>query len=112
MLKPIFNSRVPGWVGANAIVLYPFAFFARNYQDYLVSSSGRALLRHEAEHAYQIMALGPLKFYYQYAKEYIKGRLEGKSHFDAYLAISFEVYAREAERDPLTPEHLSILGID
>ncbi len=53
---------------------------------------------HELTHVRQFAELGYLRFMTRYLKEYWAGRLKGQSHRDAYLAISFEVEARELAR--------------
>lgn len=110
MLKPVFSSRIPGWFGAEAMVLYPYALFSNTKQYYLVLDRERFV--HEAEHGFQILALGVMRFYWQYLIEFlINFRFYGNWN-KAYRNISFEVEARRAERDPLNANHLSILGID
>ncbi len=54
------------------------------------------LLKHESEHGRQFQELGWLRFVARYLREYLAGRLAGKSHQDAYLAISLEAQARAA----------------
>ena len=38
-------------------------------------------------------------FVFIYIKDYLKGRLQGLSDYDAYLNIPFEIEAREAEKE-------------
>ena len=52
------------------------------------------LVIHELTHYRQWVDGGIFGFTVPYIREYIKGRFDGLSHRDAYLAISFEVEAR------------------
>jgi len=71
------------WLGADAITLYPFVFFAeRNPPPFLVN--------HERIHIDQIKKHGIFTFYYGYVREYIRNRLAGMDHWNAYNSISYE----------------------
>jgi hypothetical protein len=59
-----------------------------------------ALLRHELVHVRQAGALGLPRFLFRYAAEYVRYRRQGMAHDQAYRAISFEIEAFAAERDP------------
>jgi len=64
-----------------------------------VSAEGPAaaeLLAHELVHVRQYRRLGAAAFLGHYVGEYLRGRLAGASHAEAYRAISFE---REAEEE-------------
>ena len=52
------------------------------------------LLAHELVHVRQWRELGPPRFLWRYLSAYVKGRLGGMNHRDAYLAIPLEVEAR------------------
>jgi hypothetical protein len=52
------------------------------------------LLRHELVHVRQWRELGPVRFSVRYVGSYLRARLSGLSHRDAYLQIPFEVEAR------------------
>ena len=54
-----------------------------------------ALLAHEMVHVRQWQELGVPRFLWRYLSSYLRGRLGGLSHQDAYLAIPFEVEARQ-----------------
>lgn len=56
------------------------------------------LRRHEQKHVEQYKRDGFIKFLYRYIKEYIKYRLDGFNHYEAYYYISYEVEARRAEK--------------
>jgi hypothetical protein len=55
-----------------------------------------ALLEHELVHARQWEELGVPRFLWCYLSSYLRGRLGGLSHDDAYRAIPLEVEARQA----------------
>ena len=55
------------------------------------------LRRHEQKHVEQYKRDGFIRFLYRYIKEYIRYRLDGFNHYEAYYYISYEVEAREAE---------------
>lgn len=56
---------------------------------------GRLAL-HELVHVRQFSELGRLRFGARYLLDYLRGRLRGLGHRQAYLEIRFEVEARQA----------------
>lgn len=92
----VFSSRVPRWLGVEAIVLYPFVFF-RQPRDKTAEST----MRHELIHVRQIRERGWLGFYTRYLFEYARERWRGRSHDAAYRAIAFEAEAYR-DQDKLT----------
>lgn len=52
------------------------------------------LLAHELVHVEQWRELGPVRFLWRYLGEYVRARLAGQRHWQAYAAISFEAEAR------------------
>ena len=54
-----------------------------------------ALLCHEMVHVRQWEELGVPRFLWRYLSSYLRGRLRGLSHQDAYRAIPLEVEARQ-----------------
>lgn len=56
------------------------------------------LRSHEEKHIEQYQRHGIPKFLAIYFYYYLKGRLKGKSHYQFYLNIPFEVEARHAEK--------------
>ena len=54
-----------------------------------------ALLDHEMVHVRQWEELGVPRFLWRYLSAYLRGRLGGLSHDDAYRAIPLEAEARE-----------------
>ena len=60
-------------------------------------------MRHELAHLRQMARLGIVRFYWSYAGEYLRLRLVGKNHIEAYDAISFEREARAESGEEGTP---------
>lgn len=59
------------------------------------------LLRHELVHVRQFRELGAVRFFGQYLAAYLRGRVRGYGHWDAYLRIPLEVEAEwVAQRAP------------
>ena len=54
----------------------------------------RCLLAHELVHVRQWRELGPIRFLWRYLGAYVRGRLRGLGHRQAYAAIPFEREAR------------------
>ena len=54
----------------------------------------RGLLAHELVHVRQWRELGAVPFLWRYLRAYVRGRLHGLPHRDAYNAIPFEREAR------------------
>ena len=84
-VKLRFNSALARRLGVEAIVLYPFVFFARSRER-----TAPATLRHEMIHVRQVRQLGWWRFYLGYLREYARHRWKLRSHDAAYRAISFE----------------------
>jgi len=90
-------SRPEGYADRNNIYILPGL-----YQ--LGSIDGLALLAHEIEHCRQYRKHGTWHFRARYLAAYFKNRLRGMSRREAYLNISFEIEAREIEKQV----HLSL----
>ncbi|MGZ4688531.1 MAG: hypothetical protein ACXVKA_13175 [Acidimicrobiia bacterium] len=71
---------------------------AMTIDRWILVRSGRELdvdlIAHELVHVQQWRELGVLRFLVRYVGEYLRLRLEGKQHWAAYSAISFEAEAR------------------
>lgn len=91
-MKPIFvkNSSIAKLIRVEAIVIYPFVFFASE-------NPSSILVNHESVHLDQVKRLGFWTFYFLYLKEYILNRVQRMSHYEAYRAISFEREAFEKQ---------------
>lgn len=57
----------------------------------------KRIRKHEMVHIEQYKKYGLIGFLVIYLYQYLLGRLQGKSHFEAYEAIPFEVEARKGE---------------
>lgn len=79
---------------ARAITLYPFILLRHQHDK-----KDRVLMNHEMIHIKQQLELLILPFYICYLLEYVAGRMQGKTHMQAYLSISFEREASENEHD-------------
>jgi hypothetical protein len=79
---------------ARAITLYPFVFVRRRSDMH-----DPVLVNHEKIHLRQQAELLVLPFYVLYLLEYVRGRLKGLSHYEAYRQISFEREAFDMERN-------------
>lgn len=90
-IKGIFFLR---WLGINAIVLYPFVFYAQRKLNPIIQ-------KHEEIHLQQIKYYGVGKFYTRYLLEYVANRKRGLSHYRAYREISFEkeAYAHQTDKN-------------
>jgi len=86
----IENSFLAKLIGYN-ITLYPFVLY-KNIPT-------REIRKHEMAHVEQIQSIGFVKFYLSYLGIYIRLRLAGKNHIDAYKGIPYEIeaYAKETE---------------
>jgi hypothetical protein len=88
------------WLGADAFVLGCRIFLStpasRRIEARLPGSL--SLLAHEIAHAEQYVRHGTFGFLARYAAEYLRGRLAGQAHREAYRSISFERAAEKAAR--------------
>jgi hypothetical protein len=75
-----------------AIVLYPFIFFAAKHP-------GEKIDNHERIHMEQIKRDGVFMFYSRYLYEYFRSRRRGLSHDLAYRAISYEQEAYKHQQN-------------
>lgn len=71
--------------------------------DVLESERREAVVAHELEHVYQWRRHGIAGFLVRYLGAYVRARIEGAGHVDAYRSIPFEVDARRAEAAPSSP---------
>lgn len=71
--------------------------------DVLGSDRRDSVVAHELEHVHQWRRHGVTGFLVRYLGAYLRVRLAGASHVDAYRSIPFEVDARRAEAAPSPP---------
>jgi hypothetical protein len=57
-----------------------------------------ALIVHELMHLEQLAREGTLRHIVRYVADYLRGRLRGLGHWDAYRSVGFEEEARAASR--------------
>ena len=87
-----YNSKIPHLFGARAITFGKHIFYTE-------TNPPPWLVRHEMKHVEQYQKHGFMGFLFIYINDYLKGRLQGLSDYDAYLNIPFEIEAREAEKE-------------
>jgi branched-subunit amino acid transport protein AzlD len=90
MVKPSLLKILSIGMELEAITIFPFIIFAEKPVE--------SLIRHETTHFNQQVKYLVIGFYLVYAFEYLKNRLKGMSHFDAYYQIPFEKEARSNEK--------------
>ena len=90
-VKNHYNSFVPILFKAEAVTIGTHIF-------YEMSSPSIFLRRHEEKHVAQYLKHGFVAFLFRYVLEYVLYRLRGMNHREAYLNISFEKEARDAEK--------------
>ncbi len=83
--------KLPGMTWAHAISIGRVVIFREAPEP--------VLLRHEEIHQEQMTRKGVIRFYAHYLCDYVRGRLRGLSHYEAYRSIPAEVeaYARQNE---------------
>ena len=91
-MKKHFESKIPSLLDAVAVTFSSHVFFKGSEED--VSDS---LIRHEREHVKQYKRDGIIGFLSRYFYEYLRGRLSGMDHSEAYHNISYEKEARKVE---------------
>lgn len=93
MYKEVYNHRLPVLLKTGAVTLRKTIYYKKSKEDV-----PEWLRRHELVHIKQYAKYGVVGFLSIYSYHYLKGRINGKSHWGAYLDIPFEVEARKAER--------------
>lgn len=83
------------WLGVEAIVLWPFVLFRKPKDEV-----PERLMKHEQEHVRQVYRGLIVGFYLSYVWEYLKLRIRGYNHSDAYWLNPYETQARAAEFKP------------
>ena len=104
-----FVARVFTWyLRSEAFVLGRRIFLSPAAAQELLrrSSESLTLLAHELVHVAQFRRHHALPFLARYLSEYLRHRLEGMPHGEAYRAISFERKAEEAARNFSRSLHL------
>jgi hypothetical protein len=89
-MRRFWGQDISAMTLPNRIYVDPVAMTARQGQG--------ILLVHELIHVRQWGELGVIRFIWRYLTAYISGRMRGRDHRSAYLAIPLEVEARAAAR--------------
>ena len=93
-MKIKYKHWLPKILKVTGITINKTIYFAIPEQE--VSSR---LRKHEYEHIKQYQESGVVGFLVKYIWEYIKNRIKGLNHYEAYYNISYEVKARKAARE-------------
>lgn len=88
------------WARGIVAVAMPWGIYVTDTVDARLRSGAESersgsLLVHELAHLEQYARLGPMRHLAEYLGDYLRGRLRGASHWDAYRSIRLEVEARE-----------------
>jgi len=89
-MKKHTNHWLPRLIKVNAITFGNHVFF-------VMKNPSSRLISHEKKHVEQYEQDGFIKFLLRYFYEYLENRMKGMKHHQSYLAVSYEVEAREAE---------------
>lgn len=84
-----------------AIALFPFIIMRKPLTPHV---DEMAILRHERIHIYQQLELAVIFFFLWYIIDYLRYRLKGMPHFEAYRNIIFE---KEANWGMYTVDYLA-----
>ncbi|MCR5454898.1 MAG: hypothetical protein K6F33_07940 [Bacteroidales bacterium] len=97
--KKLFYKWLKPFTG---ITLWPFIIL-RDTADQVGQQGYAVLLNHERIHLRQQAEMLVVFFYIMYFFYYVRNRLKGQTHFDAYRNIPFEreSYEKEADLDYL-----------
>ena len=78
-----------------AAIALPYVVYVRSRTYTRPRHELTALVVHELVHVNQWREEGYLRFAWRYVADYVRGRLRGKPHRQAYRDIDYEVEARE-----------------
>jgi hypothetical protein len=87
-VRIICNVKWMNEASVRGIVIWPFILFSERAEDI-----EKWIFRHELQHAYQVMRLGRLRFYWLYFLASLRY---------GYFENPFEIEAREYQYSPLT----------
>lgn len=96
MAKEYYNHWLPKLLRAKGIAINARIYYS--VPSELVTSR---LRRHEQEHIKQYKERGTAIFLLTYLFEYLRNRLSGMTHYQAYRNISYEQEARRAKQEVL-----------
>ena len=107
-LERVDIRPAPGWLTRlwggtiSAMTLRTRVYIRSELLDTDPSNLG-PLIVHELVHVHQWAQLGVVAFLWRYVVGYVRGRLTGLSHLDAYRAIPIEIEAREVSTQMEVP---------
>ncbi len=95
-----FSRIATALIGANAFTFGRHVFLSKSAVSEIDggTAAGDDLLAHELVHIEQYRRTGMVRFLARYFIDYLRARAEGLTHREAYLAIPFEIQARERSR--------------
>lgn len=107
-----FARAVTKLIGAEAFVLGRRIFLSRSAAAAFSAAApeARNILEHELVHVEQFRRLGVLRFLTRYLVEYMRFRLRGESHADAYHSSSFEREAERSSQSSVTGSQFSVIS--
>ena len=91
-MKTKYKHWLPKILKVDGITLNETIYFAIPEREVSIR-----LKKHEREHVKQYQESGVVCFLSKYLWEYIKNRIKGLNHYEAYYNISYEIKARKSE---------------
>lgn len=95
----VFSSRLASLLNVSAITVYPFIFFADDRE----AAMDMHIVAHEYVHVLQVRKLGWLRFYWTYLLQYFRQRFAGRSDFEAYMGVNYEIEAYAEQATQVVP---------
>lgn len=90
----IYNSKIPKLFEYEGMTIFLFIFISYSKED-----CPKWLIQHEQMHIQQQKDWWYIPYYIVYIWDYLKNRIKGMNHNDAYRNIRFEIEACEKEND-------------
>ena len=94
-----FKSRLPLWFAPRGMTHWAVTLGQRTWYSVPRDQVTPRWMAHEDCHKRQYARAGVLRFLARYLGEYLRNRLRGQPHLQAYRNIRYEIEARAAE-DP------------
>jgi hypothetical protein len=91
------------WLGGISAMTLPWAVYVdpevwERFEGGSEPGRDARLMVHELMHVEQVRRHGAIRHTLRYGGSYVRGRVRGLGHWDAYRAVSFEQEARAASR--------------
>lgn len=98
-LTPASSSARRFWAKGIVAITMPWAIYVTPAVFDRIAASGEPghygqLVVHELVHLHQYRTAGPIRHVWRYSLDYVRGRLSGLGHWDAYRGVAAEVEAR------------------